>query len=268
MGLWKKFLFRNYSRQGVIMAWKEEIFDFDVDDGTKGKIVVLNIGVIDADIEKMINDTIVSICFGDSVFSIDYAKEYIKNYLNTTDEERKKGAISEFFVHLYLKSKGLKQECLYTNLEENSPKKGFDGVYSTKTKVWYMESKSGSNINAEHKDKVGEAYRDLKNKFEGNVSNNPWLNAYNHAKAVDATGELVEMFSNLAMSFSKESHDIREFNIIPCGTLFWDDTTKENDSIKIKDAVANYLKKKSFAKVVGICISQKAMSEFENFLGR
>ena len=32
------------------MAWREEIFYFDVDDGTKGKIVVLNIGIIDADI--------------------------------------------------------------------------------------------------------------------------------------------------------------------------------------------------------------------------
>ena len=43
------------------MAWKEEIFDFDVDDGSKGKIVVLNIEIIDADIEKMIDDAIVSI---------------------------------------------------------------------------------------------------------------------------------------------------------------------------------------------------------------
>lgn len=34
------------------MVWKEETFDFDVNDGTKGKIVVLNIGIIDADIEK------------------------------------------------------------------------------------------------------------------------------------------------------------------------------------------------------------------------
>lgn len=108
------------------MAWREEIFDFEVDDGSKGKIVVLNIGEIDSDIEKLINDAIVSICFGDSIFTIEYAKKYIKNYLNTTDPNRKKGAISEFFVHLYLKSKGLKQECIYTNMEENSPKKGFD----------------------------------------------------------------------------------------------------------------------------------------------
>lgn len=72
MGLWQKCLFSKYSGCGVIMAWREEIFDFDVDDGTKGKIVVLNIGIIDTDIEKMINDTIVSICFGDSIFSIEY----------------------------------------------------------------------------------------------------------------------------------------------------------------------------------------------------
>ena len=32
------------------MAWREEIFDFEVDDGSKGKIVVLNIGEIDSDI--------------------------------------------------------------------------------------------------------------------------------------------------------------------------------------------------------------------------
>ena len=52
------------------MAWREEIFDFEVDDGSKGKIVVLNIGEIDSDIEKLINDAIVSICFGDSIFTI------------------------------------------------------------------------------------------------------------------------------------------------------------------------------------------------------
>lgn len=44
------------------MAWREQIFDFEVDDGSKGKIVVLNIGEIDSDIEKLINDAIVSIC--------------------------------------------------------------------------------------------------------------------------------------------------------------------------------------------------------------
>lgn len=50
--------------------------------------------------------------------------------------------------------------------------------------------------------------------------------------------------------------------------FFLDDTSKTNDSVKIKDATAEYLRKKEFAKVVGICISQKAMSEFENFLDR
>lgn len=216
------------------MAWREEIFDFEVDDGSKGKIVVLNIGEIDSDIEKLINDAIVSICFGDSIFTIEYAKKYIKNYLNTTDPNRKKGAISEFFVHLYLKSKGLKQECIYTNMEENSPKKGFDGVYSSNTRVWYMESKSGSNTSEEHKDKISEAYRDLKNKFEGNVSNNPWLNAYNHAKAVNTSGEILKVFADYAMSFDTDSHDIKDFNIIPCGTIFWMILQKQMILLKLK----------------------------------
>lgn len=38
------------------MAWKEEKFNFYGDDGSKGKIVVLNINKIDSDIEKLIND--------------------------------------------------------------------------------------------------------------------------------------------------------------------------------------------------------------------
>lgn len=75
---------------GEDYAWKEEIFDFDVDDGTKEKIVVLNIGVIDKEIEQMINDAIVSICFGNAGFTIEYAKEYVREYLDTTDEDRKK----------------------------------------------------------------------------------------------------------------------------------------------------------------------------------
>lgn len=250
------------------MAWKEEIFDFDVDDGSKGTIVVLNIDVIDADIEKLIDDAIASICFGTAPSTIQDAKEYIRDYLNTEDKDRKKGAVSEFFVHLYLKSKGFQQECLYTNLEEKSPKKGFDGIYSNKTKTWYMESKSGSNINCEHKDKVGEAYRDLNNKFSGNVKNNPWRNAYNHAKMVDSSDELLRLFSEFAISFKTEKHDISDFNIIPCGTLFVDDKNKNNDSLKIRDSVAGYLKKKKYAKVVGICITQKAISEFEKYLNR
>lgn len=250
------------------MAWKEEIFDFDIDDGNKGSIVVLNIEDIDADIENLIDDAIVSICFGSANLSIQYAKEYIRDYLNTTDEDRKKGAVSEFFVHLYLKSKGLQQEFIYTNLEENSPKKGFDGIYSNKTKTWYMESKSGSNNNCEHKDKVEEAYRDLKNKFSGNVKNNPWLNAYNHAKVVNASEDLLNLFLKFTMSFKKEKHGISDFNIIPCGTLFIDDKTKNYDSLKIRDSVAEYLKKKEYAKVVGICITQNAMNEFEKYLYR
>ena len=75
----------------------------------------------------------------------------------------------------------------------------------------------------------------------------------------------MKVFADYAMSFDTDSHDIKDFNIIPCGTIFLDDTSKTNDSVKIKDATAEYLRKKEFAKVVGICISQKAMSEFENF---
>lgn len=250
------------------MAWKEEIFDIDTADNEKGEIVVLSIGEIDDDIKRIIDKEIVAICFGNGRFTIRYAKEYIKDYLNMSDEDRKKGAVSEFFVHLYLKSRGFKQECLYTNLEENSPKKGFDGVYSEKAKVWYMESKSGSNVNCEHKDKIGEAYRDLKAKFEGKVKNNPWLNAYNHAQQVNANGDLLSIFSQYSMSFKKTSHDIKDFNIIPASTLFLDDKSHQDDSLTIKDDVASYLSKKTYAKVVGICVSQNAIDEFEKYLGR
>ena len=57
------------------------------------------------------------------------------------DDNTKKGMIAEFFAHLYLRNElKFEQKSLFSNLEENSIKKGFDGVYQdTENKIWIME---------------------------------------------------------------------------------------------------------------------------------
>ncbi|NLJ18995.1 hypothetical protein [Globicatella sulfidifaciens] len=96
------------------------------------------------------------------------------------------GAIAEFNIHLYLKEQGYKQACTFFNLEEGSIKKGFNSYYSRKDEEWIMESKSGKkDKNNTHWGKVKAAYDDLKDKFRGNVANNPWENAYNQASQID-----------------------------------------------------------------------------------
>ncbi|MFY2508239.1 hypothetical protein ACN3E9_08105 [Vibrio pectenicida] len=104
------------------------------------------------------------------------------------------GAISEFFVHLYLQESGYKQEFLFFNLEEGSIKKGFDGFFSKNSDTFLLESKSGSikSKKISHKDKLKSAYSDLENYVSGKSEkgkNNPWKNAYNHASHIDVGTE-------------------------------------------------------------------------------
>ena len=78
------------------------------------------------------------------------------------DDTTKIGAVAEFFIHLFLRELGYKQEFLFYNLEERSIKKGFDGYFSQGETQFIVESKSGfeSTRNISHKAKIKEAYND------------------------------------------------------------------------------------------------------------
>lgn len=231
------------------------------------KVVYIDIDSIDATLESLIDEYIVEICFKDSAFKIEKAKKYIRDFISTEDEDRKKGAVAEFFLHLFLNSINMEQDCLFKNLEENSPKKGFDGVYKDKNnEVWYVESKSGSVSSCTHKGKVQEAYRDLKEKFSSTTKNDPWLNAYNHLREINPTDSLLDKFRTLSDEYDAgNAINMEEYNIAPCGTVY-DDTGKTYNSIDISKDVFDYFVGKDYNKLFSLCVTQRAVVEFEQYL--
>jgi len=178
------------------------------------------------------------------------------------------GSISEFFIHLFLRSKNYKQECLWSNLEENSMKKGFDGYYSFENKEWIVESKSGS-INTKgisHHDKLEKAYNGLKKSIEGKSSNNPWENAYYHASipTVNTKESIVKKIESLSLRYMMSDFaNINEFNIIPCSTIFFDDSIDEEANEKeILLKIDNF----EYKELEIICISKKSINLFFDYL--
>ena len=233
------------------------------------RVIYIDITLIDSAFEDFIDKYIVNICFRDTSFNIIKAKKYIKNFIDTKDPDRKKGVVAEFFLHLFLNSIGMEQECLFKNLEENSPKKGFDGVYKdSDEEVWFIESKSGAADSCTHKGKVQEAYRDLKDKFSSTTNNDPWLNAYNHLKIINPSDSLLNKFRSLSDDYdSGTAVNLAEHNIGPCGTVY-DDTGTIYDAASLSDSVIKYFDGKDYNKLFSICVTQRAIIEFEGYLGK
>ncbi|RTZ24243.1 hypothetical protein EKN09_04710, partial [Vibrio penaeicida] len=121
---------------------------------------VIEIESITEDTKKLLDTYFVSICEGDSDSKIDLVKKRLAKFLETKSVEIQMGAIAEFFVHLYLNQLSFKQEFLFFNLEENSIKKGFDGLFSKDYETFLVESKSGALLTKgiSHKKKLNTAY--------------------------------------------------------------------------------------------------------------
>lgn len=247
------------------MSW--DIYEYNM--GTYNAWYI-NVKSFDGELEKIIDKHIVDICFADSFFTIQEAKDELKIFLKNEKQERREGAIAEFLIYVFMKYKGYQQECLCINLEENSPKKGFDGVYLDNNNVlWYMESKSGSNISTTHKAKVEEAYRCLHDKFSNTKSNSPWKNALNHAKVVGVSNNILDEFRKYTREYKMHiSHNIEEFNIMPCGTVFRDDKTQKYKPFTVIKDIDKYFSKKTQPGLAVICVTQQTVNEFIKYLNK
>lgn len=233
------------------------------------KISVFDIESITEELKQFIDENIHQICLGESgdlhTIKLDL-KERIKGW---KDQNKEIGSIAEFFAHLYLRYCGYKQECLFFNLEERSLKKGFDGLYSMDDEFWFVESKSGliSTNSITHASKIREAYNDLKNKITTNTSNNPWLNAYNHARVVNTKKKLRDNLKRLSDDFINHRYQqIDDKNIIPCATIFLDGIWQPQNHKQIIQSIQNIsiLQGKS---IHVICITQKSYDMFMQYLG-
>lgn len=244
-----------------------EVEVYDIDDTQK--ILIIDITEISQELEIKINEHIAQIWEGNTEGNIEYIKKEILKYLGEIDEEKKIGAIAEFFIHLYLKMNGYSQYCLFQNLEEDkSFKKGFDGLYAIENENWLMESKSTEKSIIKHHSKILDAYNDLKDKVEGKTSNNPWKNAYNHASIRDILipEDIRKAIYKLRNEYTDgKYHSISKFNIIPCSTKF---TTKENTEEKeiTKKEVKSKIESFEFNKIKAICVNNEIANLFIQYL--
>lgn len=226
---------------------------------------------------NLLDNNLVQICEGDSDTSLKQAKLIFLDFLSNKDETTKIGAIAEFFIHLFLREHGFKQEFLFFNLEERSIKKGFDGYFSKNDVQYIVESKSGleSTKNISHQSKIKEAYRDISLTISGTSKkstkgkNNPWKNAYNHACHINV-GTNKSIRSNLKKLsdlFDQGTYqDVANFNIIPCSTIYLDDTDIKGFSSSIlveQNAYFSMLKAKT---VKIVCVTNGTFSAFFDYL--
>lgn len=228
----------------------------------------INIEKIDSKLETLIDKRIISICEGKTNTDLLLIKKRLTNFLRpkkgTTIEM---GAIAEFFLHLYLYDIGYKQEFLYLNLEEGSIKKGFDGYFTYSNEEWILESKSGDVKKADHTSKAKEAYVDLEKKIKGDTKNNPWQNAYNHARIVDTKISIQKNIKKLSDEFTlKKFHKIDDFNIMPCSTIFLNGRWKTIDEITLEVKIRKIILSFKCKKLNILCINKKSIKIFWDYL--
>lgn len=241
-----------------------------IDDSTS--IHIIDIQTIDANLKKLIDEYLVQITQGpDSTTKLSTAKKELQQFFaNKTTDTSKIGPIAEFFIHLYLNTRGFKQQCLFLNLEEKNFKKGFDGYYIFNNNTWIMESKSGTSKtkHISHKTKIKEAYDDLKDKLSGNVNNNPWKNAYNHACCVKASTSILTTLKQFSDNFinGNKKHDVKDFNIIPCSTIFYLDKWSPQDKKDIETTIQEILPSLTFNNLHIICLNKSTINSFFDYL--
>lgn len=241
-------------------------------------LTIIDIMQIDEEAKSILDENFVLICEGDSGAGLSTVKTHVKNLYSTKNEEWIMGATAEFFIHLYIRLTGFKQECLFLNLEENSIKKGFDGYYSKDGLEWLMESKAGStqSKNVSHAGKVTLAMSDLSAKISDRdksgkkeLPNNPWREAYAHASQYD-----VGTAANIRKNIKKLSDDftngkfrsIEEFNTMPCGTVFLSGAWSQPDHDDIRKNIEQISDKLKGKQVHAICVTHRSTELFVKYI--
>lgn len=125
-----------------------------------------------------------------------------------------------------MRTKGFSQEYCFRNLEENSAKKGFDGLVLEGERFWLLESKSSQiGHNNSHRNTVYRAYNGLKKQLSGENEkiNNPWRNAYNHTKIAQSPHSLVQKVAELSTDYTNGNYfKIEDNNVIIGSTIIPD----------------------------------------------
>lgn len=237
----------------------------------------LNIEDYSSDLVDKIKEEIIKIWDGDlSDDDLNYVKSQMQSFFKdkNKDEEKKLAFVAEFMCHLYLRSIGFDQYSVLKNLEEiKAPKKGFDGLYERFGEMWLVECKSAMPTTVtNHNNKVGEAYRDIKNKIEKTSTksneNNAWENAKNHFLHTEKKNQsLLKEIKDLKGLFVAGSEvKISRFNIIPCSTIYLADKWCMIDPDELQPKLESLLQRYDAKGLNVVCINKKSVDDFLKFI--
>ena len=187
------------------------------------------------------------------------------------DDRAKNGFIAEFICHIYLRYTKFEQYSLFKNLEERGPKKGFDGLYLLDDEIWLVESKSTTVLKNTHKSEIAKAFKDIKTKLESSEEdvdiNDPWENAKHHIQIAKPNKKLVDKVKILSSDFiNNRKHKIKEYNIVPCSTIYLKNTYKEIDAKELKDKFETLVNTNEARKLNVICVNKKSIDGFIKFI--
>lgn len=191
----------------------------------------------------------------------------ISEFMEKQSQNTKNGAISEFFLVCILRNQEFEQEYCYRNLEENSIKKGFDGVFTKNGELWLTESKSSyttESHNYEHKSTIVRAYKGISDQLEGKTSNDPWENAVSHSRLAKSSESLIKKLSELSINYTeKKFSNIKFHNVILGSTIISERTDLINcDCSRLNDCLKDHEASKEFV----VLINLKSISIFTNFI--
>jgi hypothetical protein len=151
----------------------------------------------------------------------------------TKDKNKSHGYIAELLSCCILRSNDFTQEYCCQNLEENSIKKGFDGIYLKNNELYILESKSSYSLNQhndEHNKTVNKAFMDIEKRFTSGSTNNPWANAVHHAKVARSDESLVKQLSELKSRWANGDLGNKEQNNIILSSTIFSETIFEKTS--------------------------------------
>lgn len=223
-------------------------------------LVIKNLSEVKSVVEKEIVDI-----YDTLEYSLEEVKKSIYTLISSKSEKQKHGICAEFFMHLLLRELGYKQKCEFTNLEENSMKKGFDAFYENSNDFWIAESKCALD-SSKHKIKIKEALDDIDEKVSNTAGNNPWANAYHHllVRQTSKGESIAKRVANLSKDYVNNiSHKSSEFNLIPVSTLFINNDQKEDDVIaELKELIDS----RQIKSMNILCINNDIYDEFIDYL--
>ncbi|AYG00025.1 hypothetical protein [Lactococcus allomyrinae] len=220
-------------------------------------IIIVDIEDFSDEEKQYITKKLVEICKGasSSFPSSTVAKKLLEQFKKATDKN-KNGLSAEFLQAIILRNQGFSQKYLFSNLEENSAKKAFDGFYIFNGDSWILESKSAftqTSHQNKHKTTIDRSYKGIADMISGNTPNDPWENAANHVQIADnANKSLLKKLEELSIDYmNNKFQKIDDWRIIVGSTVVADDISLiEKDIEAIQKYITNHQAKEELIVVV------------------